>query len=612
MHSFFRLMYLITVIFVSIQASAEQRETPILVKGRIRPLEAYAEVMLRELGLGGPFVAHYSDPLELLWQLHFRGYVPFKEQPLFQAASEKLKEKAGLDLTRTDYSYDELIASFHVNSSLHQMLLPTEKELTTDFLTLSAHLSLFASLKGEMENKENPWSRKLAELRQQDLAFNQISAQLEQAFPLLERVRGAGVLFKLLPSKKRADEWFSIGALGLEIVDARTGQITLISNFTRFSDPHFDSLQSLYLKLKKAFLKPDNQNEITALQASFFSVLQSAHQESSIALEESPFRHPSPLQLKAEIWYLHYPWVPCLLVLYAASAILLGLKLNFVHFLERSSKRVFLQLKVGYFCFTVAFLVHTVWIGLRGFILERPPVSNMFETLLYVPWFGALVVLLFPGFKKYPLAAASAALAACLLLLFVPWNPLNPSLEQLQPVLNSRFWLIVHVLMIVGSYGVFLVAAILAHLYLIFSILGREERMKIGKVLVQTLYIGIALLIPGTLLGGVWAAESWGRFWDWDPKEAWAFISSCVYLIAIHAFRMGRIHYNGLAMGALAGFLSISFTWYGVNYILGTGLHSYGFGSGGQLYYWIFVAAELGFMMASSALIALSKPPLTR
>ena len=123
-----------------------------------------------------------------------------------------------------------------------------------------------------------------------------------------------------------------------------------------------------------------------------------------------------------------------------------------------------------------------------------------------------------------------------------------------------------------------------------------KESPKLLDALLQSLYVGIALLIPGTILGGIWAAQSWGRFWDWDPKESWAFISSCVYLLIIHAYRFKRISGIGLAIGSIGGLLAISFTWYGVNYILGTGLHSYGFGSGGEWIYYSYVGLELAFI----------------
>jgi ABC-type transport system involved in cytochrome c biogenesis permease subunit len=161
-------------------------------------------------------------------------------------------------------------------------------------------------------------------------------------------------------------------------------------------------------------------------------------------------------------------------------------------------------------------------------------------------------------------------------------------------VLDSKFWLMIHVLMVVGSYGFFLTAGILAHLALIA---GKDFSKNIRKFL----YCGVSLLIPGTILGGVWAAQSWGRFWDWDPKESWAFVSSALFLIVIHLDRFKKIGSFGLNLGAIVGFQAITFTWYGVNYILGTGLHSYGFGNGGEMGYTLFVLGDFLFLFIAAA-----------
>ena len=131
---------------------------------------------------------------------------------------------------------------------------------------------------------------------------------------------------------------------------------------------------------------------------------------------------------------------------------------------------------------------------------------------------------------------------------------------------------------------------------LIFNQNNSLTLKQLSSMILQTLYIGTAMLIAGTILGGLWAAESWGRFWDWDPKESWAFISSAFYLIWIHAYRFHKISSFGLAFGSVSGLLAISFTWYGVNYILGTGLHSYGFGSGGEHLYYAFLGTESLFL----------------
>jgi cytochrome c biogenesis factor len=111
--------------------------------------------------------------------------------------------------------------------------------------------------------------------------------------------------------------------------------------------------------------------------------------------------------------------------------------------------------------------------------------------------------------------------------------------------------------------------------------------------------VGTLLLATGTMLGGVWASYSWGRFWGWDPKETWAFIALLGYLAILHGRMVGWIREFGMAVGAILGFLLILMAWYGVNFVLGTGLHSYGFGSGGYAYVGGFVAFELLVIVAA-------------
>lgn len=251
----------------------------------------------------------------------------------------------------------------------------------------------------------------------------------------------------------------------------------------------------------------------------------------------------------------------------------------------------------GWACVLGAFTLHTLNLGLRCYVLERAPVSNMAETLLYVPWITVLTGILFYR-AKTAIAAATATAAALLIFL-----PARPGLENVQAVLNSHYWLIIHVLMVVGSYGVLFLSGFCGHFYL----LKRNPSQKLEKTIIQTLYLGSALLICGTILGGVWAAESWGRFWDWDPKEAWAFISSGIYLIVIHAYRFKKIGSRGLATGSIIGLIAITFTWYGVNFILGSGLHSYGFGNGGEWLYYLYLGIEILFLVWAFLKINLAK-----
>ena len=124
--------------------------------------------------------------------------------------------------------------------------------------------------------------------------------------------------------------------------------------------------------------------------------------------------------------------------------------------------------------------------------------------------------------------------------------------------------------------------------------------------LYRVLQVGIVLLAAGTIFGGVWAAESWGRFWGWDPKETWALISLLGYLAILHARYTGWLRNIGTAVSSILGFWLILMTWYGVNFVLGTGLHSYGFGAGGGWYVLGFLLFESFFLIAFAARYYLS------
>ncbi len=354
----------------------------------------------------------------------------------------------------------------------------------------------------------------------------------------------------LLPSKSNPSIW-----VPLEQLQSRHG------NFTAYSDKTFFSLREAYLN------KSDTLPEL----------LLSAYKE----IEKTPYlssakrtlKFPSLFQLKMEYIYLAFPWIPLSFAAFIVSTLLLiG---NFRAAAILSS--------------WLSFLLLTLIIAMRIYILERPPVANMAETLLFVPWlatcFGLLV-------RREALTASSFLAVA---LLGAAWFAgAQTSLENVQAVLDSNYWLTVHVLLVVGSYGLFLLAGILGHAYFFALGWGHPGRAQsLAKKIQLCANAGLAMLIPGTILGGIWAAQSWGRFWDWDPKESWAFITICAYLIGVHAYRYKLIGDYGLAWASIIGAWTVTFTWYGVNYILGTGLHSYGFGNGGEKIYLGLLLADV-------------------
>ncbi len=251
----------------------------------------------------------------------------------------------------------------------------------------------------------------------------------------------------------------------------------------------------------------------------------------------------------------------------------------------------------GFLSVVAGFALTAYGMLLRILISGRPPVTNMYETIIFVSFGGMLFALVFEAIYKVRYFAACASAVATIALLIADNVPIfDASISPLVPVLRDNMWLTVHVLTIMLGYAAFTLSMAIGHLNLglYFFAPGRAGLLKtISLFLYRALQVGTLFLAVGTLLGGVWASYSWGRFWGWDPKETWALIATLGYLAILHARMVGWIKDFGMAVGSLLGYLLVLMAWYGVNFVLGTGLHSYGFGSGGYWYVGSFVAFEL-------------------
>jgi ABC-type transport system involved in cytochrome c biogenesis permease subunit len=234
---------------------------------------------------------------------------------------------------------------------------------------------------------------------------------------------------------------------------------------------------------------------------------------------------------------------------------------------------------------------------LRILISGRPPVTNMYESVVWVAFGAVLFAFVFEAIYRVRIFAACASALAVLCLILADNVPiLDGSIAPLVPVLRDNMWLTVHVLTITLGYAAFTLAMGIGHLNLgLYFFRPREVVLfkTLSLFLYRALQVGTLFLAVGTLLGGVWASYSWGRFWGWDPKETWALIATLGYLAILHARMTGWIKGFGMAVGSLVGYLLVLMAWYGVNFVLGTGLHSYGFGSGGYWYVGGFVAFEV-------------------
>lgn len=256
---------------------------------------------------------------------------------------------------------------------------------------------------------------------------------------------------------------------------------------------------------------------------------------------------------------------------------------------------------LGAMLLSAAFSLHTMGLLLRVLILSRPPVSNMYESMIFMNWVLMAAALVFSMVRRNLTVAGVGAFISALVMIYADLLPIDPSLEVLVPVLRSNYWLTIHVMTIVSSYGIFGLAMGLGHRHLILDWrkkLPKKEAEQSAQLIHRVIQVGVLLLGIGTVLGGVWANESWGRFWGWDPKETWALITFLGYLIVVHLRYAKILTAFGIALSAVLGFLLVLMTWYGVNFVLGRGLHSYGQGSGGMGWVILYLALEAAFVAA--------------
>ena len=244
---------------------------------------------------------------------------------------------------------------------------------------------------------------------------------------------------------------------------------------------------------------------------------------------------------------------------------------------------------------------------LRMQVAGRPPVTNMYESVVWVGFGIAAIALAFElaSRAKYYLLAAAPLAVMCLILADSLPAVLDPSISPLVPVLRDNFWLSIHVPTIALSYASFALALGIGHVALgsyLFSPQAKSRIQLLSQLNYRVLQVGVLLLTAGIILGGIWAHFSWGRFWGWDPKETWALIALLCYLVPLHGRLVGWIGNFGISVASVVSFNAVLMAWYGVNFVLGTGLHSYGFGTGGSaLILASVVGADLCFVLLAAA-----------
>ncbi len=332
---------------------------------------------------------------------------------------------------------------------------------------------------------------------------------------------------------------------------------------------------------------------LDAVRSGSDATMSTAAQSLSAALRAAnPSVYPAAWRLNLEVLYNRAAPFRAARVLYALAIVLLALGLN------PSRPRAGTW---GLGVLVAAFALHAGDIATRVVLGGRPPVSNFYETMLWLPLVAVTVALIFERIYRVRYFGIAASTVAVVMLTLADYVPLDSSISPVVAVLRSNLWLTIHVLTIVASYGALMLATVLAHIYALSFLARRQSAAALASLelfLYRAIQVGIVLLASGIMLGAVWANASWGRYWGWDPKETWALITLLWFLAMLHGRFMGWLKGIGLAVGTIGGFFLLLMTYYGVSFYL-VGLHSYAGGHAKPVPPLLigYVLAELTFLV---------------
>jgi len=508
--------------------------------GRRKPVDTFAkEALIRITGK-----STYTDKSGRRWQpndfvlsalLETRDW---KNEPMVLVSFGKLKEQLGLDKTQRRFSFTELAGS--------------------------AELQRLANAAQAAKRSEKPLDR-----------VQQEALSVSDRLTLFSHVLDGSALLIVPANTNDTAPW----------VDP--------SGWSRYySETQFAPVQPQLQTLATTYVNGDGFN---------FSRATNQLRENLRGL--SPSIYPQERQLRLEYFYNHFEGFYRAIWCYGIALVIL-LAAHFRKFAAAipsfGGRGRILQM-VGVTVALLGLAFQAAGITTRCMIAGRPPVTNMYESIIWVSFAVSLFGMIFFARYRAPVYLLAALPVTLIALLLVHQMPIAmpSSIDPLVPVLRDNFWLTIHVLTITLSYAAFALAMGFGHILLwryARDPAAARANAPMHFWLYRVLQLGVLFLAAGTILGGVWANYSWGRFWGWDPKETWALIALLCYILALHGRLAGWWTQFGLTVASVVCFLAVLMAWYGVNFVLGKGLHSYGFGIGGETYVATFIGLDLLFV----------------
>jgi cytochrome c-type biogenesis protein CcsB len=558
---------------------------PVLANGRVKPLDTVARNSL--LSIRGKQTLRLDDgktlsAIEWLTEVLFDGEKADKQKIFLITHPDVLSLFGWVQSKQKYFSFEELKPHLdeidkqgaEANKIESQLRTPFQREI----YKLYQRLILYHQLKNSVQVEDTINLPEELALFQKSIApaMDAITAQKAGKSFNEEDLHGIAALiqrynfiaktayFRVLPPETAEGEWQSIGTVLLTAL--RTNEIPSIA--TNFAE------------MSAAYQAKEN-TRFQQKVADYHTFL------------ATKFSHQFP-KADYEVIFNHFePFYKCMVLYVLIGLIAWASWLSSPQILGRTS----------FFLLLLTFAVHTIGLVTRMYLQGRPPVTNLYSSAIFVGWGAVLLCIVLERIHKNGIGTVTAAVMGFLTLLIAHHLAGDgDTIEIMRAVLDSNFWLSTHVVVVTLGYASTFLAGFLAIIYVFRSRFEKSFPQSIGKSLEGMVYgiVCFATLFSfvGTILGGIWADQSWGRFWGWDPKENGALLIVLWNAIILHA-RWGKyIERRGLMTMAVFGNIVTSFSWFGVN-MLGVGLHSYGFID--KAFFWLaaFIVSQLAIMALS-------------
>lgn len=594
--------------------------TPVVMNGRVQPLDSVARLALT--AFGGKPVATYADgsrhkaiewfaelalgqttaaqneakqgaahrPVFRIYDEGIRSFLPARVTKEPESAIKAMF--TGVGSSQFYYSFFELVPFYEriskdaveaskIDGKLRSRYQTAVIDLANNMvrfnaLSQSLHHSETNSFVEELEGLESvmPEATQAMQLQQRGEPFDQDAFNALMSISSVYQAFGANAPYFTHPYIKQSD-----GALDWKKPDSALQEILQTgraSNITR----HYAQLVDAYRASQPAAF---NQ-AVADLHASLAKVSEAPF---SISDAEQTFNYLAPFSV-AKAGYI--------LVLLLAA-------LSWAPSLEKLGLR-----RAAFWTTAVVLVLHTIGILFRMHIIGYAPVINLYSSAIFVGWVAVVLALILEAISRLGIGSFVAAIIGFATLMIAPHlGGKADSLEMMRAVLDSNFWLSTHVLTITMGYGATFVAGFLAIVYILFGLttplIGKEAQKALRGMVYGIVCFSTFFSFVGTVLGGIWADDSWGRFWGWDPKENGAVLLVLWNVMILHCRWGGFIKTRGLMAMAVFGNIVTAWSWMGTN-MLGIGLHSYGFMSEA---FW----ALLAFVAANLLVIALAYIPVS-